>query len=87
MGRIRPDGTVYERFANRDLWKLRPAPPDGTIRLSAEYVGVVIEPEDPLGRYEVRVTVHDLNAGTTLALRENFTATEATPAKASAKSH
>jgi len=71
---LRPDGTVYERFIDRDLWKQKPAPPDGTMRLSAEYVGVIIEPDDPLGRYEFRVLVHDLNAGTNLELRQAFTA-------------
>jgi hypothetical protein len=66
---------VYERFADRDLWKGKPAPPDGMLRLSAEYVGAIIEAGDPLGRYEVQVTVHDLNAGTTLELSRSFTAT------------
>jgi hypothetical protein len=72
---LRPDGSLYETFRDRDLWKRKPAPPDGTLRLSAEYVGAVIEPDDPLGRYEFRVSVHDLNAGTTLELRRAFTAT------------
>ncbi len=72
---LKPDGSVYESFSDRDLWKRKPAPPDGTLRLSAEYVGVVIEPEDPLGKYEVWVSVHDLNADTTLELRQAFTAT------------
>lgn len=72
---LRPDGSVYESFSDRDLWKRKPAPPHGMLRLSAEYVGVVIEPRDPLGRYQVRVSVHDLNADTTLELRRAFTAT------------
>jgi hypothetical protein len=72
---LKPDGSVYESFSDRDLWKGKPAPPDGTFRLSAEYVGVVIEPQDPLGCYEFRVTVHDHNAGTTLELMQAFTAT------------
>jgi len=73
---LRPDGTVYESFIDRDLWKRKPAPPEGTLRLSAEYVGAVIEAGDPLGKYQVRVSVHDLNAGTTLELRRAFTATD-----------
>jgi hypothetical protein len=71
---VKPDGGVYDRFADRDLWKLKPAPPDGMLRLSAEYVGAIIESGDPLGRYEVHVSVHDLNAGTTLELKQAFTA-------------
>ena len=72
---LKPDGSVYASFSNRELWKGKPAPPEGTFRLSAEYVGAVIEPQDPLGRYEFRVSVHDLNAGTTIELTQAFTAT------------
>ena len=74
---LKPDGSEYNRFMDRDLWKQKPAPPDGMLRLSAEYVGVVIEPSDPLGEYTFNVTVHDLNAGTSLELSRAFTATEA----------
>ena len=72
---LKPDGSVYERFTDRDLWKRKPAPPEGMLRLSAEYVGAIIEPGDPLGRYEFRVSLHDLNASTTVELKAVFTAT------------
>ncbi len=71
---LRPDGSEYDRFTDRDLWKLKPAPPEGMLRLSAEYVGVVIEAQDPLGEYEIQVSVHDLVGGTTLDLSRPFTA-------------
>lgn len=71
---LRPDGSEYDSFSDRDLWKGKPAPPEGMLRLSAEYVGVVIESGDPLGEYVVQVSVHDLNAGTTLDLTFPFTA-------------
>lgn len=74
---LEPDGQVYDQFENRDLWKGKPAPPEGMLRLSAEYVGAIIEPSDPLGRYQVIVSVHDLNAGTTLELKQAFTAIDA----------
>lgn len=72
---LRPDGSEYVSFLDRDLWKGRPAPPEDMLRLAAEYVGVIIEPEDPLGEYEVLASVSDLVAGTTLELRRTFTAT------------
>jgi hypothetical protein len=72
---LRPDGSVYESFSDRDLWKRKHAPPRGAQQMAAEYVGVVIEPDDPLGSYEVHASVHDLNAGTTLELMRTFTAT------------
>jgi hypothetical protein len=71
---LEPDGSEYASFRDRELWKQKPAPPEGTLRLSAEYVGVVIEPGDPLGRYEFQVTVRDLNGGTTVELNRAFTA-------------
>jgi hypothetical protein len=73
---LKPDGSVYDRFSDRELWKQKPAPPQGTLRLSAEYVGVILDREDPLGTYEIRVSVHDLNAGKTIDLSQAFTATE-----------
>lgn len=72
---LKPDGSVYERFTDRDLWKGKPAPPEGMLRLSAEFVGAIIEPGDQLGMYEFRVSLHDLNAGTTVELKAAFTAT------------
>jgi len=70
-----PDGSVYEKATDLDLWKQKPAPPFGTLRLSAEYVGLIIEAGDPLGKYEVQASVHDLNAGQTLELSRTFIAT------------
>ena len=74
-----PDGSVYATFSGLELWKGKPAPPAGTLRLSAEHVGVVIEPDDPLGEYQFQVSVHDLNAGKSLELKQAFTATENGP--------
>jgi hypothetical protein len=71
---LRPDGSVYSRFEDADLWKMKPAIAEGALELAADYVGVVIEPDDPLGRYTFRVTVRDLNAGITLDLEQHFTA-------------
>lgn len=73
---VGPDGSEYVSFRDRDLWKHKPAPPPNMLRLAAEYVGVVIEPEDLLGEYEFHATIHDLNGGTTLELRQTFIAIE-----------
>jgi hypothetical protein len=73
---LRPDGSEYASFANKDLWRDKPAIPAGAVQLSTEYMGVIIEPEDPLGLYEIRVSIRDDNAGVTLSLSQTFTATE-----------
>ncbi|HXV75125.1 MAG TPA: hypothetical protein VD788_02320 [Candidatus Polarisedimenticolaceae bacterium] len=72
---LKPDGSEYVNFPDRDLWRGKPAPPKDTLRLAAEYVGVIIEPDDPLGEYEVRASIHDRNADAHLELRRTFTAT------------
>lgn len=71
---LRPDGSDYVSFENRDLWRGKPALPDGAVQVSAEHVGVVIEPEDPLGQYEVQVVVRDNVAGVSLRLSRKFNA-------------
>lgn len=73
---LKPDGTEYASFKDKDLWKNKPAMEEDALQLSADYIGVIIEPDDPLGRYEVRVLVRDHNADVSLELKREFTATE-----------
>ncbi len=73
---LNPDGTEYVTFKDKDLWRDKPAIPAGAVQLSTEYMGVIIEPDDPLGQYEIQVAVRDNNAGITLHLSKTFTATE-----------
>ena len=51
---------------------------DNHLQLAVDYIGVVIEPDDPLGQYQVRVTARDLNANLSLDLKQGFTAIEET---------
>jgi hypothetical protein len=71
---LKPDGSEYLSFENRDLWRAKPAPPEGAVQVSAEHLGVVIEPADPLGPYEVQVVVRDEVANVSLKLSRTFDA-------------
>lgn len=73
---LKPDGSEYSRHEDADLWKSKPAIEEGALQLSADYIGVVVEPDDPLGLYTVQVTAHDRNANIKLGLVQHFTATE-----------
>lgn len=73
---LKPDGSEYSRHEDADLWKRKPGMEEGALQLSADYISVVIEPDDPLGLYEVQVTAYDLNANIKLELVQHFTATD-----------
>lgn len=73
---LKPDGSEYARFEDKDLWKHKPAVEENALQLAADYIGVVIEPDDPLGQYEVQVTTRDLNANIRLDLKQSFRVTE-----------
>lgn len=73
---LKPDGSEYDSFKDKDLWKNKPTTKKNWLQLSADYVGVIIEPDDPLGQYTVRVIARDLNANESLDLTQEFTATE-----------
>lgn len=72
----RPDGTEYASYIDKDLWRMKPPIREDFLELSASYIGVIIEPEDPLGPYRVNVAVRDDVAGIELKLFQSFTATE-----------
>lgn len=70
---LRPDGTEYASHQGGELWKGKPAPPEGRIQLSVANLGVRIEPQDPPGKYTIKAAVHDLNARETIELVQHFT--------------
>ena len=68
----KPDGTVYGEMPNAELWLDKLAPATGASQLAVEYMGLVIEPTDPVGHYKVVATVHDHNAGSSLVVWRAF---------------
>jgi hypothetical protein len=58
-----PAGKVYGEFKGEELWVGKPAPRPGHTQLSVGYMGLVIEPSDPAGRYKVVATARDLVSG------------------------
>jgi hypothetical protein len=74
---FRPDGEEYGEPLDGELWTDKPPPPKGRIQLGAAYMGIVIEPTDPLGKYKVVAEVVDQATGKTLTLEREFTAEDA----------
>lgn len=68
----KPDGTVYGEIRDANFWKKLPSP-GNDLQLAVDYLGIVIEPNDPAGRYLVEAVVRDNVKGVELILSEYFT--------------
>jgi hypothetical protein len=75
---LKPDGSVYAETPPMEVWFNKPAPSERSLELSAQYLKIVIEPTDPLGRYQVHSQVRDYNSGKVLQLSSPFTAVSET---------
>jgi hypothetical protein len=71
---LQPDGQIYADTPAMEVWDEKPAPPGKSLELSVQYLKVVIEPKDQLGKYTVYAQVRDNNAGAVLQLSRPFTA-------------
>ena len=68
----KPDGSSYGESKDAELWVGRPAPSPGASQLSVEYLGLVIDPPDPSGKYTVSAKVHDHIGKRTLSVSRTF---------------
>lgn len=55
-----PNGEVYFSMLDGELWKRKPSPDAGNTQLGVDYMGLVIETNDPSGTYKVVATIRDL---------------------------
>jgi hypothetical protein len=69
----RPDGKLYDEPATAPAWSEAPAPSHNLLASLAS-IGFRLEPQDPLGRYQITVRLRDNVAGKSIILREQVTA-------------
>lgn len=74
-----PEGKPWGDPVDAELWIDKPAPEKGLMQLSAGNMGIVIDPDDPLGTYKVKAVVTDKVAHKRMVLERTFTAVEAAP--------
>ena len=65
----RPDGSIYGGYENLELWD-GPAPPEGRWEASTATLGLVVEPDDPLGTYTFEAVLRDHVARRVLKLSQ-----------------
>ncbi len=61
-----PEGDIYGDALNDvELWQDKPAVAPGMYELSVEYMGIVIDSDDPPGQYRLEATINDRVSGST----------------------
>jgi len=73
---LKPDGSEYGSQKDVPAWVKKPGSPKGIIQVSEASLGIVIEPNDPPGKYTVKATVRDMNSKVSLELVQAFTIDE-----------
>ena len=74
---VRPDGSTYATHKKIEVWSSAP-PPEEAAQLSIGRLKFRIEPDDPLGTYQIRAVVRDLVAKREVALEWPLTVKEET---------
>ena len=67
-----PSGKKYGEFLGQELWVGKPAPTDGGTQLGVGYMGLVIEPHDPSGKYRVFASANDIIANVSVLSEVTF---------------
>ncbi|MDP0563002.1 MAG: hypothetical protein QS721_12025 [Candidatus Endonucleobacter sp. (ex Gigantidas childressi)] len=71
-----PDGTVFSDFTDMVVLSGIPAP-NGSISAGTEYIKIIIESDEPLGKYKIDTEVIDKVSNNSMMLTSHFTAVEA----------
>jgi len=74
---IQPDGAVYADLPYQEAWVDKPAPNNRSLGMSMGYIRMVIEDDEPLGKYTVQAKVVDRNLNKSLDLETHFLAVKA----------
>ncbi|MCG8052888.1 MAG: hypothetical protein AB2688_02755 [Candidatus Thiodiazotropha taylori] len=72
-----PDGKIYSKLPVMEVWSGKPVPPNRSLGLSVEYMRVIIESGEQLGKYKINTKVIDKISGNGMMLISHFTAVEA----------
>lgn len=71
-----PDGRIYSKLPVMEVWSGKPVPPNRSLGLSVDYMRVIIENDEPLGKYRIETKIMDRNSGKSMLLSTHFTAVE-----------
>lgn len=73
----RPDGDIYANLPVMEVWSEKAPMPNNNLGLSVDYMRIIIEPNEQLGKYQIDTKVMDKISGDSMLLTSYFTAIEA----------
>jgi len=71
-----PDGEIYAKLPVTEMWFGKPVPEQGRLEVGSNVIQVVVENEEPIGKYRIDAKVMDKMSGQKLLLNSSFTAIE-----------
>jgi len=74
---IQPDGAIYSKLPIAEVWSGKPAPQGKNLGLGVDYMRIIIEPDELLGKYKIIANIMDKISGDSMVLTSTFTAIEA----------
>lgn len=69
---LQPGGQVYGEPFSGEAWRGAPGP-DGAIRLSTTNISLIVEPQDPMGIWTIRIRITDHVRGLVLEVEREVT--------------
>ena len=63
-----PDNTLYSKLPVMEVWSGKPNPPNNSLGLGVEYMRIIIEPGEQLGKYRLDAQIHDRHSGNRMLL-------------------
>ena len=71
-----PDGRVYSEIPESEVWYNKQSPEGDSIGLSVDFIKLVVEPHEQIGKYIFKVTVKDYVSGNTIDLSKSINVSE-----------
>lgn len=73
---LEPSGRVSADLPYQEVWVGKPAPPRKILSMGVGYIRVVVEPSEPLGKWQIHADIFDRNSNKRLHLQNSFEAVE-----------
>ncbi|MDF1780179.1 MAG: hypothetical protein P1U67_02670 [Alcanivoracaceae bacterium] len=74
---LKPDGSLYAKYEDTEVWRNKPVIPAGRVGLAVDRVGLIADPDDPIGEYKIHCTVRDTIANSEFTISAGFVVVEA----------
>ncbi len=67
-----PDGKIYAKFYDMEVWGNKPIPPNNSLGLSVDFIRFIMEADEQMGIYKMDVIVTDHFDNKKIKLSKSF---------------